>query len=105
MRLNRMIFHFLKYPIETDNKVGAICDQANANKAYEGKLLVTDTVTQTTLKSGYVIMRAREVIVPRRGGRRGARNQRSKEVVETKRQCGGPCADEENFGQRMSQFG
>jgi len=79
-----MIFHLLKYPIETDNKVGAICNQANANKAYEGKLLVTDAVTQTTLKSGYVIMRTREIVVPSCGGRGGARNQRGKEIVETK---------------------
>jgi hypothetical protein len=45
MRVNRVIFHLLKHPIETDNKVGAICDQANSNKTNEGKLLVADVVT------------------------------------------------------------
>jgi len=83
MWLNRMIFHLLKYPIEANYKVRAIRNQSNANETYKGKLLVADVVTQTTLKSRDVIMRARELVVPSCGGCRSARYQGSKKVVET----------------------
>lgn len=82
MRLNRMIFHLLKYPIETNYKIRAICNQSNANEAYKGKLLVANVVTQATLKSGDVIMRAGQLIVPSCGGCRSAWYQGSKEIVE-----------------------
>lgn len=81
--LNRMIFHLLKYPIEANYKVRAIRNQSNANETYKGKLLVADVVTQTTLKSGDVIMRTREMIVPSCGGCRSAWYQGSKEIVKT----------------------
>ena len=37
----RMVFHFLKYPVETDDKVEAVHDEAYADQANQGNLLVT----------------------------------------------------------------
>jgi len=47
---------------------------------------------------------SRELIVPCGGGECGARNEGSEEVVEGKREGGGPSADKQDFYESVGKF-
>jgi hypothetical protein len=63
--LMRLVFDFLKYAVETYNKITAICDQAYANEDDEGQLMLAYLVSCTSFKIGEVARRSRYLVVPR----------------------------------------
>jgi hypothetical protein len=100
-----VIFDLLKYPKETDDKVYAVYQQTDASETDEGKLSVTYTVADAAFKGGEVARGSGELVEPGNGGVASAGHEGSEKVVEAEGECGGPCADEKDFGKSVSELG
>jgi len=104
MSLVWLIFNLLKYAEETDDKVAAISNKTNSNKANQDKLAVAYSISHAAFKPREIAGRSRHFVIPRNSRWRRTGNERGEVVVETEGKRSRPGADKEDFRQSVGKL-
>lgn len=101
-----VVLDLLKDPVQADDKVEAVHDQADADEADQRDLLVAEhrTDARRAVDPRQEVVRPWDIAVPLCGRARGAGDERGEEVVKRECERGGPRADEHDLDERVREL-